>query len=120
MARTEKAQLDSVCLWTDSYTPLGMRHVMETKSTPEESKARQEESTDVYVCSTCGKATENRTHLCSPVKADQVYVCQDCGASASDPQHVCTPVTAEMKYRCEQCDRVTAFEEAVCQPKLMG
>jgi predicted RNA-binding Zn-ribbon protein involved in translation (DUF1610 family) len=71
----------------------------------------------VYSCTTCGKVTKTRSHLCSPVKAEQTYICRYCGTSTGDPRHVCAPMVTEMKYACRNCGRVTPFRGAVCQPK---
>jgi len=82
-------------------------------------KAARPKRVAVYTCSTCGKVTKTRSHLCSPTKAEQVYVCRYCGLSVGDPRHVCAPMVAEMKYACKNCGGITPFRGAVCQSRII-
>lgn len=70
-----------------------------------------------YTCTTCGKVTKDRSHLCNPAPAKDVYMCAYCGATAGDPAHVCSPLLANLKFFCKTCGRVTPYRGAVCQPK---
>lgn len=87
------------------------------KKTKKQTKAAGASKPTIYACSTCGKVTKTRSHLCSPTKIEKAYVCRHCGISTSDPRHVCAPMVAEMKYVCDNCGRVTPFRGAVCKPK---
>ena len=72
----------------------------------------------VYSCSTCGKTTSERKHLCKPVKATtKVYTCDFCGATESDARHICKPKTLDLKYFCDACGRVATSKGLLCKPK---
>jgi len=78
-------------------------------------------ATTVYTCTTCGKTTMTRAHLCNPRKTSStVYVCEFCGVTSGDPYHVCSPMVAEVKYTCADCGRLSPFRGALCRPKPIG
>jgi len=70
------------------------------------------------VCPTCGKATGEQSHLCSPGAAvGKLYICDHCGRAARDPRHVCFPKLAKMKYSCARCGRVAVWDDMLCAPQ---
>jgi DNA-directed RNA polymerase subunit RPC12/RpoP len=68
--------------------------------------------TKIYKCETCGLATTEKGHLCTPKEVKKAYTCEYCGLTVSDPRHVCKPRVAKLNYVC-----VAVGKEELCQPK---
>jgi hypothetical protein len=75
----------------------------------------------LHVCTTCGKSTTRKGHLCSPAKAEDLSLaaCEFCGKTASDPRHVCFPKRLELKYFCDSCGRLATTRSLLCRPKAI-
>jgi len=74
-----------------------------------------------HVCSTCGKVTTKKGHLCTPVPIEDatLAVCEYCGMTATDPRHVCFPKRVELSYFCESCGRVATTRSLLCKPRSL-
>ncbi len=74
-----------------------------------------------HVCSTCGKVTTKKGHLCTPVPIQDatLAVCEYCGMTATDPRHVCFPKRVELSYFCESCGRVATTRSLLCKPRTL-
>jgi hypothetical protein len=78
-------------------------------------------TSQLHVCTTCGKSTTRKGHLCSPAKAEDLSlaVCEFCGKTESDPRHVCFPKRLELKYFCDACGRLATTGSLLCKPKAI-
>ncbi len=74
-----------------------------------------QKTTQVYTCSTCGKVSTKKGHLCAP--SDSQFVCEFCGAEAVDPRHLCFPKVGQLRYVCEACGRVAVSRSQLCAPR---
>ena len=74
-----------------------------------------------HICSSCGKVTTQKGHLCTPVpiQSSSLAVCDYCGTVASDPRHICFPKRVDLTYFCESCGRVATTRSLLCKPKTI-
>ena len=74
-----------------------------------------------HVCTSCGKVTTKKGHLCTPVpiQDSSLSVCEYCGTVASDPRHICFPKRVDLTYFCESCGRVATTRSLLCKPKAI-
>ena len=75
-------------------------------------------SSRANVCSTCGKVTTKKGHLCTPVDT-KTDVCEFCGQVSPDPRHICFPKKLELKYYCAACGRVALTRSLLCKSRII-
>lgn len=72
------------------------------------------ETKDIYTCTTCGKVSTQKGHLCAPT--DKQFTCELCGAESVDPRHICFPKLEKLRYVCGTCGRVAVSSSHLCTP----
>ncbi len=75
----------------------------------------------MHVCTTCGKTTTRKGHLCTPSKIEDasLAVCEFCGQTSSDPRHVCFPKRVELSCFCDDCGRLATTRSLLCKPRAI-
>ncbi len=71
----------------------------------------------LYTCSTCGRVTTEKGHLCFPVMATRSYSCDYCGMMSTNSRHICKPMANKIKFFCDTCGRVAGEKVSLCRPK---
>ncbi len=69
-----------------------------------------------HVCPTCGEATCEAGHLCTPVQGDE-HECEWCGSMIVDERHMCKGKLPEVAYICNTCGRTAVSPEYLCKPE---
>ncbi len=69
-----------------------------------------------HVCSTCGEATCEAGHMCTPVDHD-AEECSWCGSMIVNERHMCKGKLPEIAYVCNSCGRTAVSAEHLCKPQ---
>ena len=87
------------------------RHLLRQKGS-RNSMAKEE----THSCPTCGEATCEAGHLCTPVDHDDEE-CGWCGAMIVNQRHMCEGKLPEVAYICNSCGRTAVSPEHLCKPE---
>ncbi len=69
-----------------------------------------------HVCPTCGGATCEAGHMCTPIDHDD-EACEWCGAMIVNARHMCSGKLPEVAYICNSCGRTAVSPEYLCKPE---
>ena len=69
-----------------------------------------------HTCATCGEATCEAGHLCTPVDEED-KTCDWCGAMIVNERHMCHDKLPEVAYVCNSCGRTAVSPEHLCKPE---
>ena len=67
-------------------------------------------------CSTCGKDTEGKGHMCVPAEQKDEK-CDWCGSLIPDARHLCSEKVKGLSYICNSCGRTAVSDDHLCKPE---